>query len=268
MYQEFYGFTRLPFERDIPPDDLFASQPQQEMAARLTYLLRQQGLGLVTGDIGAGKSTAMRAFTARLDPNRYFVVYLSNPTVGVSGLYRDILTALHHQPPFSRPRQVAAIRAAFAELAESKRRFPLLVIDEAHLLPPHAFEQFRLLIADQMDSQSLAALVLVGQPNLRDLLRLSTNQAFYQRLSVRYHLPPLDLQNAIAYIKHHLHLAGCHGAPLFTDDAMTRIFDYTKGVPRQINQVCATALLAGMIDKKEVIDEATIRKVIADMDRN
>ena len=149
MYQEFYGFTRLPFERDIPPDDLFASQPQQEMAARLTYLLRQRGLGLVTGDIGAGKSTAMRAFTARLDPNRYFVVYLSNPTVGVSGLYRDILTALHREPPFSRPRQVAAIRAAFAELAESKRRFPLLVIDEAHLLPSHAFEQFRLLIADQ-----------------------------------------------------------------------------------------------------------------------
>jgi type II secretory pathway predicted ATPase ExeA len=268
MYQEFYGFARLPFERDIPPDDLFASQPQQEMAARLTYLLRQRGMGLVTGDVGAGKSTAIRAFTARLDANRYYVVYLSNPTVGVSGLYRDILTALHREPPFSRPRQVAAIRAAFVELAESKRRFPLLVIDEAHLLPSHAFEQFRLLIADQMDSQSLAALVLVGQPNLRDLLRLSSNQAFYQRLSVRYHLPPLDLQNCIAYIKHHLTLAGCHGAPLFTDDAMTRIFDYTKGVPRQINLVCTTALLAGMIDKKEAIDEATIRKVIADMDRN
>jgi type II secretory pathway predicted ATPase ExeA len=268
MYQEFYGFTRLPFERDIPPDDLFASQPQQEMAARLTYLLRQRGMGLVTGDVGAGKSTAIRAFTARLDANRYYVVYLSNPTVGVSGLYRDILTALHREPPFSRPRQVAAIRAAFVELAESKRRFPLLVIDEAHLLPSPAFEQFRLLIADQMDSQSLAALILVGQPNLRDLLRLSSNQAFYQRLSVRYHLPPLDLQNCLAYIRHHLQLAGHHGAPLFTDDAMTRIFDYTKGVPRQINLVCATALLAGMIDKKEIIDEATIRKVIADMDRN
>lgn len=105
MYQEFYGFTRLPFERDIAPDDLFVSQPQQEMAARLTFLLRQRGLGLVTGDIGAGKSTAMRAFTSRLDPNRFLVLYLSNPTVGMAGLYRDILTALHHQPSFSRPRQ-------------------------------------------------------------------------------------------------------------------------------------------------------------------
>lgn len=268
MYQEFYGFTRLPFDRDIAPDDLFASQPQQEMAARLTFLLRQQGLGLVTGDIGAGKSTALRAFTTRLDPNRYVVIYLSNPTIGVSGLYRDILTALHHQPPFSKPRLVTAIRAALTDLAVSRRRFPLLVVDEAHLLPPQAFEQFRLLIADQMDSQSLAALVLVGQPPLRDLLRLSTNQAFYQRLTVRYHLPPLDLQNCLAYIKHHIQLAGYHGGPLFTDDAMSRVFDYTKGVPRQINLLCTTALLAGMIDKKETIDEATIRKVIADMDRN
>lgn len=105
MYQEFYGFTRLPFGRDLAPDDLFASQPQQEMAARLTVLLRQQGMGLVTGDIGAGKSTAMRAFAARLDPNRYVVIYLSNPTVGISGLYRDILTTLRREPPFSRPRQ-------------------------------------------------------------------------------------------------------------------------------------------------------------------
>jgi len=119
------------------------------------------------------------------------------------------------------------------------------------------------------DGQSIpGGLVLVGQPNLRDLLRLSTNQAFFQRLAVRYHLPPLDLQNCIAYIKHHLQLAGHHGAPLFADDAMTRIFDYTKGIPRQINLVCTTALLSGMIDKKEVIDEATIRKVGTDMDRN
>jgi type II secretory pathway predicted ATPase ExeA len=268
MYQEFYGFTRLPFDKDIAPDDLFASQPQQEMAARLTFLLRQQGLGLVSGDIGAGKSTAIRSFTARLDPNRYVVIYLSNPTIGVSGLYRDILAALHHQPPFSKPRLVAAIRAALADLVYSKRRFPLLVMDEAHLLPPQAFEQFRLLISAQMDSQSLASLVLVGQPTLRDILRLATNQAFYQRLTVRYHLPPLDLQNCIAYIKHHIQLAGYQGGNLFTDDAMTRIFDYTKGVPRQINLVCTTALLAAMIDKKQLIDEATIRKVIADMDRN
>lgn len=268
MYQEYYGFTRLPFDKDIPPDDLFTSQPQQELAARLTVLLHQQSIGLLTGEIGTGKSTAIRSFTAGLDPNRYCLIYLSNPTIGVTGLYRDILAALHHEPPFSLPRLVAAIRTVFDDLVRSKQRFPLLVIDEAHLLPPQAFEQFRLLLSTQMDSRSLASLLLVGQPALRDTLRLAAHRAFFQRLTVRYHLPPLDLFSTIAYIKHHILLAGYQGGHLFSDDAMTRIFDYTKGVPRQINLVCATALLAGMIDKKNLLDETTIRKVIADMERN
>lgn len=268
MYQEFYGFTRLPFDKDISPDNLFATPDQQELAGRLTFLLRQQGLGLVTGEIGAGKSTAIRSFTARLDPNRFVVIYLPNPTIGMNGLLRDILATLHYEPPFSRPRMVAAIRTAFADLAHTRQRFPLLVIDEAHLLPPTTFEQFRLLLSDQMDSHSLASLLLVGQPALRDTLRLTTNQAFYQRLTIRYHLQPLDLQNSIAYIKHHILMAGFQAGQLFTDDALSRIFDYTKGVPRQINLLCTTALLAGMLDKKSILDESTIRKAIADIDRH
>ena len=122
-----------------------------------------------------------------------------------------------------------------SELVQSRRRFPLLVIDETHLLPAGAFEQFRLLLSDQMDSHSLASLLLVGQPPLRDTLRLAGNQAFYQRLTVRYHLRPLDLQHSIANIKHHIHIAGFQGGQLFSDNALGRIFDDTKGVPRQIN---------------------------------
>ena len=180
MYQTFYGFTRLPFAKDISPTDLFAAPDQKELAGRLTFLL---------------------------------------------------------------------------------------VIDEAHLLPPPAFEQFRLLLSDQMDSHSLASLLLIGQPGLRDTLRLATNQAFYQRLTIRYHLQPLDLQHTLAYIRHHIQTAGFQGT-LFTDDALSRIFDYTKGVPRQINLVCTTALLAGMLDEKTILDETTVRKAIADIDRH
>jgi type II secretory pathway predicted ATPase ExeA len=268
MVQQYFGFTRLPFDRDIPPADLFTSQPGQELAARLTHLLRSQSIGLLTGEIGAGKSTAIRAFTTSLDPNRYLVIYLPNPTIGIPGLFGDILAALHHEPPFGKPRLVAAIRAVFADLANTRQRFPFLVIDEAHLLPPAAFEHFRLLLSSHMDSQSLAALLLVGQPALRHTLRLATHQAFFQRLTVRYHLHPLDLANTIAYIRHHVNLAGYQGAALFSDDAMARIFDFTKGVPRQINLVCATALLAAMVDKKTIVDEATIRTVLNDMDRN
>ena len=266
MYQQFYGFTHLPFGREVPPSDLFTSPAHQELVARLTFLLKQQGLGIITGDIGAGKSTAMRQFAATLDPNRYLVIYLTNPMVGMAGLFRDMLLTLHHEVPFGRSRMVTTIRAALTELGQTRGRQPVIIIDEAHLLPPDAYEQFRLLLSDQMDSQSLASLLLVGQPPLRDILRLTRNQAFDQRLMIRCHLQPLDLAQTIAYIRHHLTTAGYQGSTLFTDDALTRIFDYTKGVPRQINHVCTTALVAGMLDDKNILEESLIRKAIADID--
>jgi type II secretory pathway predicted ATPase ExeA len=266
VFQQFYGFTRLPFSRSIPTEDLFETAGQKELAARLTFLVREQGFGLVTGEFGCGKSTAVRAFAASLDFNRHLVAYLTNPTTGISGLYRELLLHLGHQPPYTASRQVAAIRAAFDDLIATKRRAPLVIIDEAHLLTQPMLEQLRLLFSAHMDSQSLATLLLVGHPSLRTTLRLAVHEAFYQRLTARFHLPPLDLHQTIGYVRHHVQVAGFGGGTLFTDDAITRIFEYTKGFPRRINQVCTTALMAGAIDQKTVIDEASVRKAIADLE--
>ena len=106
MFQEFFGFTQIPFSKTIATSDLFPTEGQKELAARLAYLVRERGFGLVTGEIGSGKSTAVRAFTAGLDPNRYLVLYLANPTTGLTGIYRDLLLTLGHEPPFGRPRIV------------------------------------------------------------------------------------------------------------------------------------------------------------------
>lgn len=266
MFQQFYGFTRLPFSRSIPTDDLFDAAAQKELAARLAFLVREQGFGLVTGEFGSGKSTAVRAFSASLDFNRYLVIYLTNPTTGITGLYRELLLNLGHQPPYTASRQVSAIRAAFDDLSVTKRRTPLVIVDEAHLLTQPMLEQLRLLCSAHMDSQSLATLLLVGHPSLRTTLRLTIHEAFYQRLSVRYHLPPFDLHETIGYVRHHVQVAGFSAGILFTDDAITRVFDYTKGFPRRINQVCITALMAGAIDQKPVIDEASVQKAIADLE--
>lgn len=266
MFQEFYGFTRAPFSRTIATQDLFPTAGQKELNARLAYLVRERGLGLVTGDIGSGKSTAVRTFAASLDFNRYLVVYLANPTTGITGLYRDLLASLGYEPPFSKPRLVARIRTALEELSVTKHRAPVVVLDEAHLLTQPMLEQLRLLFSDKMDSQSLATLVLVGHPDLRRTLHLSVHEAFTQRLAVRYHLGPLDLQETVGYIKHQVRIAGYTAGALFTDDAIQRIFEYTKGIPRRINQVCTTALMAGLIDQKSVLDESTLRKAIADLD--
>jgi type II secretory pathway predicted ATPase ExeA len=265
--QSYYGFSRLPFAKDIPPADLFPADGQQELYARLDYLLRQRGLGLVTGETGCGKSTALRSFTASLDANRYFVIYLANPLLGLTGLYRELLAVLGYEPPFSRPKMVARIRLALDDLLTNKHRIPFLILDEAHLLPETAFEQLRLLLSTHMDSQSLAALLLVGQPELRRTLRLATHQAFAQRLTTSFHLPPLDLTQAMAYIRHQVTFSGYKGGSLFSDDALARIYDFTKGVPRQMNRLCTTALLVGMIDQRQILEESTIRKAIADLDQ-
>jgi general secretion pathway protein A len=266
MFQEFYGFTRLPFSRTIATQDLFPTVGQKELGARLAYLVRERGVGLITGEIGCGKSTAVRAFAASLDFNRYLVIYLANPTTGMTGLYRDLLLQLGVEPPFSKPRLVARIRTALDELFTTKHRAPVIVLDEAHLLTQPMLEQLRLLFSDKMDSQSLASVVLVGRPDLRRTLQLTIHEAFNQRLAVRYHLGPLDLQETIGYIKHQTFVAGHKAGTLFTDDALQRVFEYTKGIPRRINQVCTTALMAGLIDQKSVIEESTVRKAIADID--
>ena len=268
MFQEFYGFSTLPFSRTIATKDLFPTASQKELGARLAYLVRERGFGLVTGEIGSGKFTAVRAFAANLDFNRYLVVYLANPTTGITGLYRDLLLQLGVEPPFSKPRLVARIRSALDDLNANKHRAPVIVLDEAHLLTQPMLEQLRLLFSDKMDSQSLATVVLVGHPDLRRTLHLTIHEAFTQRLTVRYHLGPLDLQETIGYVKHQAQVAGYKTGTLFTDDALQRIFEYTKGIPRRINQVCTTALMAGLIDQKSVLDESTIRKAIADIDHD
>jgi type II secretory pathway predicted ATPase ExeA len=268
MYQHHYGFTRLPFTKDLPTQELYPSNALQELTGRLTFLARERGIGLLTGEIGSGKSTAVRHFVSTLDPNQFLVIYLPNPTIGISGLYRELLTALAYEPLFSRPKMVARIRTAFHDLLHNKHRCPFIIIDEAHHLFPDAFEQLRLLLSAEMDSQSLGALLLVGHPELRNTLHLSVHQSFAQRISTRFHLGPLDLTASLAYIQHQLAISGYKGAQLFTDDALHHIFHFTKGVPRQMNLVCHLALMAGMIDGHTVIDIATIRKVLADLEAN
>ena len=141
------------------------------------------------------------------------------------------------------------------DLLTNKHRTPFLILDEAHLLPD-SVEQLRLLFSTQMDSQSLGALLLVGQPELRRTLRLANHEVFYQRLTTTYHLPPLDLTQSMAYIRHQITFSGYKGGSLFADDTLARIYDYTKGIPRQMNRLCTTALLVGMADQKQILEES------------
>ncbi len=266
MFQEFYGLTTTPFSRGVLTSKLFPASGQEELKARLAYLVRERGIGVITGEIGSGKSTALRAFVDGLDPTRYTVVYTANPLIGITGFYREVLSQLGEPVPLFRQQMVLAIRRTFDLLTNERKKTPVVIADEAHLLDQRMLEELRLLLNVRMDSQAAAALVLVGHTELRRTLRLSIHEALWQRTTVRFHLRPLDLTETGAYIRHQVEVAGYRGPALFSDGFIAKAYDYTKGIPREINLVCTHALMAGCADQKHVLDEQVLRQVIADLE--
>lgn len=266
MFQEFYGFATTPFSRGLETSKLFIASGQEELKARLTHLVRERGIGLITGEIGSGKSTALRAFVDSLDPTRFTVVYTANPLIGITGFYREVLFQLGEAVPMFRQQMVLRIRHCCDLLTNERKKTPVLIVDEAHLMDHRMLDELRLLLNVRMDSHAAAALVLVGHTELRRLLRLSIHEAMWQRTNVRFHLRPLDLTETGAYIRHQVTVAGYHGPALFSDGFVAKAYDYTKGIPRQINLVCTHALMAGCADQKQILDEAVLRQVINDLE--
>lgn len=266
MFQEFYGFVAMPFSRGLATAKLFVANAQEELKARLSYLVRERGIGLITGEIGSGKSTAVRAFVESLDPTRYTVVYTANPLIGITGFYREVLLQLGEPVPMFRQQMVLGIRRCFDLLTNERKKTPVVIVDEAHLVEHRMLEELRLLLNVRMDSQAAAALVLVGHSELRRTLRLSIHEALWQRTTVRFHLRALDLTETGSYIRHQVEVSGYRGGTLFSDGFVAKAYDYTKGIPRQINLVCTHALMAGCADQKQVLDEMVLRQVIKDLE--
>ena len=261
---DFYRFKQTPFTKSIATKDLFPSHSHREAQGRLAFALQERLPALLTGDVGTGKSTAVRAFAQALDRNLYAVVYLSNPHLGVAALYREILLALQVEPAFGFMRLLPQLRSTLHDLAR-KGRYVLLVVDEAHLLPPELFDQLRFLLNDDMDSASLITLVLLGQPDLAHKLRFAPYEALHQRIAVRFHLKPFDLEETAGYIKHHLRIAEYQGQ-LFSDSFLSGVYDHTKGVARKINNLCRSALLLGATEDKQILDETDLKRVILDLE--
>ena len=261
---DFYRFTTTPFSKSIPGPDLFPSRAHQEIQGRLAFALHERLPALITGDVGTGKSTALRAFAHSLDRNLFAVVYLSNPHLSTTTLYHQILLALQTEPAFGFARLLPQLRTTLSDLSR-KGRFTLLIVDEAHLLPHNLFDQLRFLLNDEMDSASLLTLVLLGQPDLAHKLRFAPYEALNQRIAVRYHLKPFDLAETAAYVKHHLRVADRQD-PVFSDGFLALAHDHTKGVPRKINNLCRTALLLGATEQKPILDETDLKRVIRDLE--
>ncbi len=175
--QAHWGLTRMPFGRDLTPSMLFTSRAHAEAVARIRWLVNEGALGVLSGEVGAGKTIAVRAAMSALD-HRFCVLYLGNPAVGMRGYYRHIVSALGGIPPYQSAALIAtAAERLHAESAERGRRV-VVICDEAHLLATTQLEELRFLLSAEMDSRSLFSCLLVGQPALCRRLKLGAYAAY------------------------------------------------------------------------------------------
>lgn len=259
-----WGFSRTPFGKDLAPSMLHRHPGHAEAVARISWCVEEAAIGVVTGEVGAGKTVAVRAALGDLDSSRHSVIYLGNPAIGARGLYTTIVSHLGQVPRFHRCSLIPQAQEALAAEVVERGRKVVLVVDEAHLLGADQLEELRLLTNADMDSASPFTLVLVGQPTLRQRLRLGAFAALDQRVALRYALPPLSQADTADYIAHHLKLAG-RADTLFSDDAVARVHQASRGLPRAVNNLALQALVAAYAAGASIVDDKAARAAVAEV---
>jgi type II secretory pathway predicted ATPase ExeA len=262
--RSYFGFTAMPFGKSLPPSALYRSAGHQEAVARVSFLVSEQAIGVLTGEVGSGKTVAARAAVAELDPSRHTVIYLPNPAIGARGIYAEVVSRLGGEPHFHRAALIAQAGALLAAEASERGRAVCLVCDEAHLLDSAQLEELRLLCSAEMDSSSPFSLVLLGQPALRARLRLGSFAALDQRVMLRYALPAMSAAETAGYIAHHMARAGRKDT-VFSDDAVARIHEAGRGLPRAVNNLARQALVAAYVAKASIVDDKAARSAVAEV---
>ena len=266
VWASHFGFSRTPFTKSVPADKLFERAAHAEAVARAHYCINHSALGGIVGDTGAGKTVAVRAAVAALDRTKFTVIYLANPSGGCRGLYVAIATALGATPRFHKAEAINQAAALLGAEEHERHRRVILIIDEAHLLSPEQLEEIRLLSNSELDSASPFAGILLGQPTLASRLRQGIFAALDQRISVRYSLGGMDLAESVAYLRHHLALAG-RADPIVADDAAARLHRYANGLPRALNNAATAALMAAAAEGKGLVDDTCAKKAVAELTR-
>jgi type II secretory pathway predicted ATPase ExeA len=262
-----FGFSATPFRKTIPASQLCERASHQEAVARIRFCIAESLLGVLVGEVGVGKTVALRAATSQLDPAAHHVIYVSNPAFGIRGLYVTIVRAPGASPRAHKAELMAQAQSLLAAEEQERRRRVVLLVDEAHLLSPEQLEELRLLTNAEMDSASPFALLLVGQPTLARQLRMGVFAALDQRIATRYQLAPMDLAESATYLRHHLSLVG-RTDPLFADDAIARLHKASLGLPRALNNAATAALIAAASAGKALVDDDCAKKAVAELTRD
>lgn len=248
MYESFYGLAAKPFQLNPDPAFYFGSRGHKRAFAYLEYgLYQNEGFIVITGEVGAGKTTVVRGLLEQLDPAKVVAVQLVSTQLDADDLLRSVAVAFGLPVrDLDKAMLLASLEAFLCELATEKKR-ALLVVDEAQNLPPRAVEELRMLSNFQLGDQALLQSFLVGQPELRQMMQSPEMKQLRQRVIASYHLGPLDKDETRGYIEHRLHHVGWQDDPRFDPGCFEVIHALTGGIPRRINTLCNRLLLAGFL---------------------
>lgn len=257
MFTQFFGLKFNPFSKEIPANELFPSKDLQELDSRLKYLQTTRGIGLIAGEPGSGKSSALRRYVGELNPALFKPCYFSLSTVTVLEFYHGLALELGEDPKFKKIALFHQIQNAINVLYNERRITPVIILDEIHLASNKILEDLRLIFNFNMDSQNPFILILAGQPLIRNKLSLNINNPLRQRLMVKHIMQGLKLEEVAPYCTSRLKLAGLH-EEIFTPQAFDAIHAITGGLPRLINNLVTTALLCAFGKRERRIDEEII----------
>ncbi|HKB70536.1 MAG TPA: AAA family ATPase [Thermoanaerobaculia bacterium] len=267
IYNDYYGFREAPFNITPDPRFLFFSDRHREAFNHVLFGIRERkGFIQLTGEVGAGKTTVCRAILEELGP-RYRTALILNPCMTATQLLRAVLTELGLPRRADRTASLETLNRFLLEQVAGQRDV-VLIIDEAQDLDLDLLEQVRLLSNLETDQRKLLQIVLIGQPELRDTLDARALRQLRQRITVRYHLTPLDRGETERYIEHRMIVAGCDRAPTFTPWAIRKIHGYSRGVPRLINAAVDKTLLAGFVAATDRLTGRHVARAIRELEGN
>jgi general secretion pathway protein A len=266
MYHAFYGFREPPFNITPDPRFLFFSRRHREAYDHLLFGIRERkGFIQLTGEVGAGKTTLCRALLEDLGPDCRTALLL-NPSLSKIQLLRSILKELGLGYRGNDRMRCLEVLNQFLLEEVSAGRDVVLIVDEAQDLTDELLEQVRLLSNLETDQRKLLQIVLLGQNELRDKLDQRKLRQLRQRITVRYHLGPLDVRETADYVRHRLHVAGADDPHLFSALAIGRLHLYARGVPRLINAACDKALLCGWVQNKKKLGLFQVERAIRELE--
>jgi type II secretory pathway predicted ATPase ExeA len=259
--QTAFSLHRRPFDKDLPPDDLWLDADRSQALQRLIDAVIARQHVFVKGEPGTGKNCALRALRERLPPTAFRLVYVSNVTLGRRDFYRQVAHALGLQARGTPAALFEAIQRDIESLNGEHRVQPVLILDEAQLMPEQTLSHLHVLCNFDWDSKPLLSLVLVGLPELHDRLRRGVHRSLLTRISACIEIAPVTADQTAAYVRKRLDDAGAR-AELFTPDALVLLHEATTGVLRSVDIVADASLRLAAHKELRLVDRTIVRQAL------